>query len=129
MVLQAVLSILVGPVGGTGGTAQEDFHTGSTSLAGAGSTGPTRWSHMADAESSGVPPVPPVPPGKRPREQGRRNCKSRRLLLRPGGGPVIEYFGVEHVEAGRHNVAAAIHFLLALKLAAGFVGYQQAFGL
>ena len=47
VVLQAVLSILVGLARGTGGTVQEDLHTGSTSLAGAGSTGPTRRSHTA----------------------------------------------------------------------------------
>jgi len=47
----------------------------------------------------------------------------------PMSAPSIEYFGVEHVEAAPHNVAAAHHFLLALQLAAGFVGHEQAFGL
>ena len=87
------LVILVEPVGGTGGTTQEDF-----------------------APAPGQPtPVPPVPPEKRSSAQRGRNCKSRRRLLRPGGGRVIENFGDKHVEAVRHRFATANHFLLALQ--------------
>jgi hypothetical protein len=129
VVLQAVLLILVELMGGTGGTTKERFSPGPQEH------GQRRFhrSHTpvprGRAECRGVPPVPPVPPERRPRKQRRRICESRRPLPRPGAGRVIEHFQVENVEAARHNDAATLHFLLALQLATGFVGHQQAFGL
>src|SRR5215813_7430573 len=88
-------------------------------------------------------PVPPVPPAgtacsrqilcsttgttgptkKRSRGLMRWNCTSQRRLFRPGARRVVEYFGVEYVKPGLHNVAAPLHFLLVLQLT--FVGYQE----